>query len=295
MKTLILDIQKDLFESSVLEQSAEIQFVSVDEALGIKGIPCVLLGSKRIDDFTGTVRKLVRASYQNGTGLIIINPPADTDIGNAVDAPVSIIVKKRRASSFCKPSGFDGLDGESKYEIWSDGTIESSLSSGVMGVDDNKGTVLLKYQPKNTSGAVFITTLKLLSYSGMTNETDKESLLKLLLAWENKQSFINEEPTEDVTAPDESVLHAVAILSLSYGSKDPDKIAAAMSRFFTLNTDADAVRKALDQLSTHLNATDLKETGENWMPKLEGYIDQAGYYSYAREIKEILEEEETDA
>ncbi len=292
MKTLILDIQKDLFESSVLEQSAEIQFVSVDEAFGVKGVPCVLLGSKGIDDFTGTVRKLARANYQNGTGLIIINPPIDTDIGNAVDAPVSITVKKRKASSFCKPSGFDGLDGESKYEIWSDGTIESSLSSGVMGVDDNKGTVLLKYQPKNTSGAVFITTLKLLSYSGMSNETDRESLLKLLLIWENKQSFVNEEPTEDVTASGESVLHAVAILSFSYGSKDPDKISAAMSRFFTLNADADTVGKALDQLSTNLDTTDLKETGENWMSKLEDYIDQAGHYTYAREIKEILEDEE---
>ncbi|MCJ8501462.1 hypothetical protein [Desulfatitalea alkaliphila] len=287
MKTLILDIQKDLFESSVLEQSAEIQFVSVDEVLGVKGVPCVLLGSKGIDDFTGTVRKLARANYQNGTGLIIINPPIDTDIGNAVDAPVSITVKKRKASSFCKPSGFDGLDGESKYEIWSDGTIESSLSSGVMGVDDNKGTVLLKYQPKNTSGAVFITTLKLLSYSGMTNEADRESLLKLLLIWENKQSFVNEEPTEDVTASDESVLHTVAILSFSYDSKDPDKISAAMSRFFTLNTDVDAVRQVLEQLSINLNATK-----ENWKSKLEDYIDQAGHYSYAREIKEILEDEE---
>jgi hypothetical protein len=287
MKTLILDIQKDLFESSVLEQSAEIQFVSVDESLGLKGVPCVLLGSKGIDDFTGTVRKLARANYQNGTGLIIINPPIDTDIGNSVDAPVSITVKKRKASSFCKPSGFDGLDGESKYEIWSDGTIESSLRSGVMGVDDNKGTVLLKYQPKNTSGAVFITTLKLLSYSGMTNETDREALLKQLLTWENKQSFVNEAPTEDVTAPDESVLHAVAILSFSYGSKDPDRISAAMSRFFTLNTDADVIRKVIEQLSANLNATK-----ENWTSKLEDYIDQAGHYSYAREIKEILEDEE---
>lgn len=287
MKTLILDIQKDLFESSVLEQSAEIQFVSVDEALGMKGTPYVLLGSKGMDDFTGTVRKLAQANYQNGTGLLIINPPTDTDIGNAVDAPVSITVKKRKASSFCKPSGFDGLDGESKYEIWSDGTIESSLSSGVMGIDDNKGTVLLKYQPKNTSGAVFITTLKLLSYSGMTNETDRETLLKQLLTWENKQSFVNEEPTEDAAAPDESILHAVAILSLSYGSKDPDKILAAMSQFFTLNYDENAVRQALDQLSVNLNATK-----ENWASKLEDYLDQAGLYSYAREIKEILEDEE---
>jgi hypothetical protein len=290
MKILILDIQKDLFESSVLEQSAEIQFVSIDEALGAKGVPCVLLGSKRIDDFIGTVRKLARANYQRGTGLIIINPPINTDIGNAVDAPVSITVKKRVASSFCKPSGFDGLDGESNYEIWSDGTIESSLSSGVMGVDDYKGTVLLKYQPRNTSGAVFITTLKLLSYSGMTNETHRELLLKQILTWENKQAFANAEMTEDAVSQDESVLNSVAILSFAYDSKDPDEISAAMSRFFTFYTDADAVRKEINQLSINLNATK-----ENWASKLEDYIDQAGHYSYAREIKEILEDEEADA
>ena len=62
MKSLILNIQKDLFESSVLEQSVEIKFVSVDEALGMKSFPCVLLGSKGIDDFTGTVRKLARSN-----------------------------------------------------------------------------------------------------------------------------------------------------------------------------------------------------------------------------------------
>jgi hypothetical protein len=43
----------------------------------------------------------------------------------------------------------------------------------------------------------------------------------------------------------------------------------------------------LEQLSINLNATK-----ENWTSKLEDYIDQAGHYSYAREIKEILEDEE---
>jgi len=56
MKTLVLDIQKDLFESSVLEQSVEIQFVSIDEMLAIKGIPCMLLGSKGIDDYKSSDR-----------------------------------------------------------------------------------------------------------------------------------------------------------------------------------------------------------------------------------------------
>lgn len=68
-----------------------------------------------------------------------------------------------------------------------------------------------------------------------------------------------------------------------------------MSRFFTLNCDADTVLQALDQLSTNLNATASKETGKNWTSILEDYIDQAGFYAYAREIKEILEDEEADS
>ncbi|MDD3949188.1 MAG: hypothetical protein PHT43_06970, partial [Anaerolineaceae bacterium] len=224
------------------------------------------------------------------TGLIIINPPAEIDIGNAVEAPVSILVKKRKASSFCKQIGFDAPDAEKKYEIWSDGTIESSLSSGVLGIDDNRGTILLKYQPRSTSGAVFITTLKLLSYSGMTNETDRESLLNLLLTWENKQPFAQAETAEDTEFRDESVLLSVAILAFSCGSNDPGKLVCAMARFFTLDCNEDTVLQAINQLSANLNSTE-----ENWMSKLEDYIDQAGLYSYAREIKEILEDEEADS
>lgn len=290
MKTIIIDIQKDQFESSVLEQSADLEFVSLDNALSMKNISCVLLGSKGIDDFTGTIRMLARAHYKTGTGLIIINPPIDTDIGNAIDSPVSITVKRRKASSVCKPSGFEDLSADRKYEIWSDATISSSLSSGIMGVDENKETVLLKYQPKNTSGAVFITTLKLLSYSGMTNETDREFLLKLLLNWENKQSLTTEDSIEEPDTIDDSLLHAVAILSFAYNSTAPDRILAAMSRFFTLDCDIETIQLAIENLASTLEAKD-----ENFMAKLGEYIDQAGHYSYAREIKEILEDEEVNS
>jgi len=290
MKTIILDIQKDQFESSVLEQSADIGFVSFDDALSMKDASCVLLGSKGIDDFTGMVRKLAHAHYKKGGGLIIVNPPIDNDIGSVIDAPVSIAVNRRKASSICSPSGFESLSAGRKYEIWSDGTISSSLSSGIMGVDDNKEIILLKYQPKNTSGAVFITTLKLLSYSGMTNEADRECLLKLLLNWENKQSLTTVDSIEEPDTIDESVLHTVAILSFAYNSVAPDKIHTAMSRFFTLDCDVKTIQLAIESL-----ALKLETTNENLISKLGNFIDQAGHYSYAREIKEMLEDEEADS
>ena len=288
MKTIILDVQKDLFESSVLEQTVTMQFVSLDEAVRVKDASCVLLGSKGIDDFTSTIRKLAHVQYRNGNGLILINPPVNTDIGSAIDAPVSIVVKKRKASSVCKYLGPENFNSKSEYEIWSDGTIASSLSSGIMAVDENKETILLKYQPKNTSGAVFVTTLKLLSYSGMTNEEDRESLLKLLLNWENTQSQVTDSPIEETENTfDEGMLHAIAILVFAYNSTDPDKILTAMSRFFTLDSDVVTIQLSIERLVSTLNMS-----GNDLVSKLEDYIDKTGHYSYAREIKEILEEEE---
>jgi len=197
-------------------------------------------------------------------------------------------VKKRKSSSVCKYLGPENFNSKSEYEIWSDGTIASSLSSGIMAVDENKETILLKYQPKNTSGAVFVTTLKLLSYSGMTNEEDRESLLKLLLNWENTQSQVTDSPIEETENTfDEGMLHAIAILVFAYNSTDPDKILTAMSRFFTLDSDAATIQLSIERLVSTLNVS-----GNDLVSKLEDYIDKAGHYSYAREIKEILEEEE---
>jgi len=291
MKTIILDIQKDLFESSVLEQSAAMQFVSLDEALRIKDSSCVLLSSKGISDFTSTIRKLAHVQYRNGTGLLLVNPPVNTDIGSAIDAPVSIIVKKRKASSVCKYSGSENFNSKSEYEIWSDGTIASSLSSGVMAVDDNQDTILLKYQPKNTSGAVFVTTLKLLSYSGMTNEEDRESILRFLLNWKNTQSQLTVSSSEKAeNTVDEDLLHSVAILAFACNSIDPDMILTGMSRFFALNSDVTTIQSSLEYLESALSAS-----GNELISKLEDYVDQTGHYSYAREIKEILEDEEADS
>jgi hypothetical protein len=290
MKTIVLDVQKDLFESSVLEQSIPIQFVSLDEALGIEDASCVLLSSKGINDFIITVRKLAHAQYKKGSGLILVNPPVDIDIGNAIDAPVSIFVKKRQASSICKSSGSEFFKSKGEYEIWSDGIIASSLSTGTMAVDDRQETVILKYQPKNTTGAVFVTTLKLLSYSGMTNEEDRESLLKLLLDWENTQSQTIISPTEVVEETiDKSVLDAVAILAFAYKTTDPNKIHSVISRFFTLDCNMATIKKSIDSLTLMMNAPD-----NELLSKIADYIDQSGLYSYAREIKEILEEEEAD-
>lgn len=292
MKIIVLDTQKDLFESSVLEQSVPIQFVSFEEALCCEDTSCVLLGSKSIIDFDNTIRKLAHAHYKKGGGLILVNPPVETDIGDAIDAPVSIIVKKRKSSSVCKCSGSENFNCKTDYEIWSDGTITSSLSSGILALDGKRETVLLKYQPKNTSGAVFVTTLKLLSYSGMTIEEDREFILKQLLDWKNTQVPKTAPLIKEVESTvEESVLQAVAILVFAYKSTDSDKIFTAMSRFFTFDGDEVTIQRSIKSLESFLGIVE----NDDLMAKLENYIDQSGLYSYAREIKEILEDEEADS
>ncbi len=231
MKAIVIDVQKDLFESSVLEQSGPIQFLSFEDALNCGDASCVVLGSKGIDDYNNIIRKLSQFSYKSGTALILINPPVEMDIGAAINAPVSIAIKKRKVSSICSCLKSDDFNFKKEYEIWSDGVVSSSLSSGILGIDGDRESVLLKYQPKNTSGAVFITTLKLLSYSGMTIEADREELLKLLLEWNNAKSVnssVISKEKEDIV--DESVLNTVAILVFAYRSTNASKIVSIIPR-----------------------------------------------------------------
>ncbi len=292
MKTIVLDVQKDLFESSVLEQSVPIHFLSYEESLVCKDASSIILGSRGIDDYYSVIRNLSQSFYKKGTALILVNPPVEIDLASLIDAPVSIIVKKRKASSICKCFKTEGFQFSKEYEIWSNGVIATSLSSGILGLDDSNECILLKYQPKNTAGAVFITTMKLLSYSGMTKESDREDLLKQLLVWKNtiKESISIQQGQQgqEEYRIEHSVLTAVAILAFAYNDTTPSKIASIISRFFTFDYDSDSIQKAIDELSLDLRAKDEKDL----VSKLEDYIDQAGLYSYAREIKEILEEEE---
>ena len=291
MKIVVLKSQKDLFETSILEQSGSVDFLPYDDILAQPDTSCVVIGTKGIEDYKKSLLGLSHAFYKKGMSLILVNPPTGVDIGECIDAPTSVFIKKRKASSVCKSK----IKDESKYnktsEIWSDGVIVTTLSSGIVCIDEDNKCVLLKYQPKNTTGAVFITTLRLLSYSAMTIETDREEMIGRLLSHENIESMPHsEEVPQEKDQIESHILTAVAVLTYALNGFDISKIESMIPRFFDFQCDADAIQKAFEKL---INGTD-EESPETLLTGLENYIDRSGLYSYTREIQEILEEQEVD-
>jgi hypothetical protein len=70
--------------------------------------------------------------------------------------------------------------------IRSDHCIETALSIGIIAVDAAGKPTLLRYQPSNRSGAIFLSTLQLLSYTALSNEQHRQALLSTVLAWRNE-------------------------------------------------------------------------------------------------------------
>lgn len=287
MKAIVLDTQQELFETSVLEQSCPVEFLPYAEVLKRADNSGFVIGQKGLDDYAAVLPALCRAFYQRGAALILVNPPVEIDLGVCIEAPVSVYIKKRKASSMCQRYSPDMPSSGAIAEIWSDAVIETSLSAGIEYVDDEGSCLLLRYQPKNTSGAVFITTLKLLSYSAMTTETDREALLHDLLAWNNAEIHsLPETPAEDVAPIETHILTAVAIIAFALNAIDPSQIAAMIPQFFDFQVDETVVRTALEQLAPG------SVPPEAAPEILEDYIHQAGLYAYARELKELFQEQE---
>lgn len=289
MKAIVLEMQQELFETSVLEQSSFVEFRSYVDIVKTADASGFMIGQKGIDEYTKTLSALCKAFYHHGRALVLVNPPAGVDLGVCLDAPASIYVRKRKASSVCRSRIHKILPANAALEIWSDGIIESALSAGIECVDDEERCILLRYQPKNTSGAVFITTLKLLSYSAMTTETDREELLRYLLSWNNTDiPAANAMPDESAAAIEPHILTAVAVITYALNDFEPSKIAAAIPRFFDVEVDEATIRKAWATLQADLAIASL----EAIPTVLEDYIAQTGLYAYAREMKELLQEEE---
>jgi hypothetical protein len=57
----------------------------------------------------------------------------------------------------------------------------------LLGVDSASKPVLVRYQPRNTAGAIFLSTAQLLSYTALSVERDREALLSAILSWTNPQ------------------------------------------------------------------------------------------------------------
>ena len=68
-------------------------------------------------------------------------------------------------------------------KIRSDHFFDTALGAGVIAVDVQGKAVLIRYQASNTQGPVFFSALQLLSYTALTDESQRQRLLGHLLSW----------------------------------------------------------------------------------------------------------------
>ena len=183
MKVRIWQEQADLFEISVLEQTAEVSSTPMRELHSDVATPVVLIGkalaSERLPDF----RSLFDAIFKSGRTILVVPPFGDLDIGRYLDTPVGVRLLRRTPEATVRLVDTTlGLPPAMTLSVRSDHVIETALGAGLIATDGSGKPVALRYQPRNTSGAALLCTTQLLSYTALSNEEDRQALLAALLA-----------------------------------------------------------------------------------------------------------------
>jgi hypothetical protein len=185
MKVRVWKEQLESFEMSVLEQCAQLVPSQLEEMASQEvDMPVVLLGRALVQGREQLIRKLIAGVYRSTTAMLLVPPFGDLDLHRYLDTRESIRVVRRSPDSTLRLITSDwqtnlGAD----LAIRSDQFLETSLVAGLLGVDSSSKPVLLRYQPRNTAGAVFLSTAQLLSYTALSVEKDREALLLAILSW----------------------------------------------------------------------------------------------------------------
>ena len=184
MKARVLEEQADCFEVAVLSLTAEVQSVSAEQLLATpSGPPLVVVGGLFAAERLADVRRLSVVLARAGTSVLVAPPFADVDLGRYFETPVQLLVRRRAAESTAHvvDAPAAAVVGD-EANIRSDHCLDTALGAGVIAVDIHGKPVLIRYQASNTQGPVFFSALQLLSYTALTNESQRQRLLTHLLS-----------------------------------------------------------------------------------------------------------------
>jgi hypothetical protein len=295
MKARVAKEQLDLFEITVLEQSAEIEALELtDLAEHPSADPVVLVGRCLTRERAATIRGIADAVFKSGTVMLIVPPFGDHDFSFYVDAPLSIRVVRRPATSECRvvmPEWQARLG--STLNIRSDHYIDTALTAGVACLDGDGKIILLRYQPKNTSGAVFVSTLQLLSYTALTSESDRNLLVSEILNWRNPQlsTVHNVERTLiEPHVPSRDDLSLVLLAIFASSSLDAGTLRETVEIYFDKHLAEGEIQIVLGYLESEgvLDRVDSQSFSRVSDQRLIGAIEALGLHAYARELKELV-------
>lgn len=301
MKARIVEAQADLFEVGVLSQTAEVESVPMDRLLADpSGPPLVVVGGLLGAESLVDMRKLSSALARSRVAVIVVPPFTDLDLGRYFEAPVRLGARRRAANSSARIT--DGaleevLGGEVK--VRSDHFFDTALGSGVLAVDAQDKPVLLLYQATNAAGPVFFSALQLLSYTALTNEAHRQSLLGHLLSWTPSVTAEAREiawqpssPLKAEAAVGEGVLVPVALLLAAGGPQTAELLRSRAGALLGVDLSANDVGRALEELTRQgLAASDASAPSESGA--LVRFLEQRGMHPYLRELGALLASKET--
>lgn len=295
MKVRIWAEQADLFEISVLEQTAEVEAGTFAELRDDPAVPVVLIGRALAPETVDRVRSLAEAIFRTGRCLLIVPPYGDLDVGRYLDTPIGMRLLRRPTDSKVSL-----LEERARAEIGaemtvrSDHVIETGLGAGVIATDGTGRPVVLRYQPRNTSGAAIVATTQLLSYTALSTEEDRQALLEHLLRWHNAaagdlQHAGTGKPLVDPIDPGNIATILVALGAL--GIVDADHLRSLAGTFLDLDLDGSAVESVLEYLEVEGVLTRGAE-GERVIRSdaLKTALEDLGLHAYARELQEVARE-----
>ena len=297
MKARVLQEQSDSFEIAVLSLTAEVQSVSVEQLLSAPpGPPLVVVGglltAKRLAD----MRKLSAVLSRAGTPVLVVPPFADIDLGRYFETPVQLLVQRRAAESTTRvvDAATAAVVGQ-VAKVRSDHFFTTALGAGVIAVDAQGKAVLIRYQASNTQGPVSFSTLQLLSYTALTDESQRQRLLAHLLSWLPAAASEPMAPVSDtgdgrkggVIA--DSILVPIALLLAAGGVQTEGQLRARAHAHLGADLSADDVSRALDELGREgLIGLDSAERISVGAEALDGFLERRGLHPYVRELEDLL-------
>ncbi len=294
MKIRIWEEQKDLFEVSVLEQSAEIVACGL-EKLKCEGLPIVCVGRALKSDHRRLIRELTESVYRSGSVLLVTPPLGDPHLTEYFELALSVDALRRpEPESLCTIADAKlarQIHGDLK--IRSDQLFETALSASVAAVDRESKPVLLRYQPSNRSGVLWLTTLHLLAYSAISDETDRQRLLSAILLSGNEVATQEWTPDKaDVRVPprrDDLVAVLVCLAALQVTRES--LIKKVSERFLGIALTSEDLREILSYLQAEGLTLSVNEEGlePSSRQQLTQAVEALGLHGYVRELRELLE------
>ncbi len=299
MKARVWQDQADLFEVSVLQQTAEPVAWTLDDLItGPTGEPLVLVGRALTSAHLYAIRQLTESVTRLGATMLLCPPFGDSDVGRYLDIPVSLRVVRRGPEAEVRIVDTEIVSAVgAQLTIRSDHCIETALSVGVIATDAAGKPTLLRYQPSNRSGAIFVSTLQLLSYTALSNEQHRQALLSTVLAWRNEMAgALAAEAMTPATsaAPDRETLVPVLLAMAAGRTVDHVRVQALVHTYLGAVLTPEAVQDALTYLAVAGVIVSPLEAGSPAVSTeaLHAALDTLGLHAYARELHELIDSAE---